>query len=136
MRILVLLVAFGLSVCGTSQPLSPDIDVPLGDAFPLQVGQVAEVAGTDLVLRFDRVEEDSRCPRDVQCVWAGNAQVMLTAEAGAQEARLSLNTGVDPRAAEAGGYLVTLEGLLPIPFSERQLEPGEYIATLRVTVSR
>ena len=41
------------------------IRVPLGEAVEID----------DITVRFSKVLEDSRCPRNVQCVWAGRAKV-------------------------------------------------------------
>jgi len=53
----------------TARPAPGDArDVPLGGPFSLSVGDLVEVGGAGLTLRFDGVDQDSRCPRDVTCV--------------------------------------------------------------------
>ena len=41
----------------------------------LLIGDQAKVA--DIEIRFVEVLEDSRCPKDVNCVWAGEAKVVI-----------------------------------------------------------
>lgn len=125
-----------LGVCGQPRPFDPEIEVRLDEPFPLRMEQTAEVTGTPLRLRFEEVLEDSRCPADVMCVWAGNARVRLLLEADTDPAELLLNTGLEPRAAPAAGYLVTLEAVQPGTHSERAIQPADYVVTLRVSTSQ
>jgi hypothetical protein len=125
------LVAVGM--CGQPRPFDPEIDVPLGEPFPLRVGQSAEVMGTPLRLRFEAVPEDSRCPADAVCVWQGNARVSLHVEIDGEEPEpLLLNTGIDPRTARADGYVVALESVQPAIYSDRTIDQEDYVITLRV----
>ena len=43
----------------------------------LRAGQQKRVAKGELIVKFISVEEDSRCPKDAQCVWSGNAKVKV-----------------------------------------------------------
>jgi hypothetical protein len=52
--------------------------VEQGASFTLAPGETAAVRGTDARLTFKRVTEDSRCPVDVTCVWAGDAKIEIT----------------------------------------------------------
>jgi hypothetical protein len=47
------------------------VEAGLGQEFSLAIGQSAQIAGENLVIKFEEVVEDSRCPKDVVCVWAG-----------------------------------------------------------------
>lgn len=82
-----------------------------GSDFTLQVGERATLAD-DSRLRYVRLVEDSRCPPDVQCVWAGDAIVALqwTSAAGAAQ-DFELHTGVEPRTQAIGTRNVTLKSL-------------------------
>lgn len=54
-------------------------------------------------LRFLRVVNDSRCAPDVQCVWAGDAEIALTwTPTGGAPRGFSLHTGVEPRQQALG----------------------------------
>jgi hypothetical protein len=110
----------------------------VGREFRVEVGRVVTLDGGSLRLRFARVAEDSRCPVDVDCVWAGNAEVLL--EVGARGWRerklLTLNTNAGGgRASEGryGRYTVRLVGLSPQPRSNRKIARGRYRATLLVS---
>jgi len=51
--------------------------VKLGEEFTLALGESIGVAGGQVILEFDRVLEDSRCPMNARCIWEGNAKIEL-----------------------------------------------------------
>jgi hypothetical protein len=110
----------------------------VGREFRIRAGRAATLAREGLRLRFVRVATDSRCPTGVDCVWAGNAEVVI--EVGARNRRVSktlrLNTNASPeRPAEDKyrGYTVKLVELKPYPRASRKIRQGEYTATLLVS---
>jgi hypothetical protein len=126
---LFMLLAAGV-VCGQA--------AQVGREFKLKAGRAVTLDGGALRVRFVRVPSDSRCPVDVECVWAGNAEVLL--EAGGSRGRgqksLRLNTNASPeRPGEGryGRYTLKLAGLTPQPRSNRKIGPVEYTATLLVS---
>ena len=106
----------------------------LGESFALRVGESVVVQQENLRLRFDSVPQDSRCPRDVQCVTAGNARVRLEVTVGsAPPSIVELNTAQEPREAQLEGLRVVLEDLTPYPSAAGRRTPaGEFRATLSV----
>lgn len=56
---------------------SLEIEAQLDQEFQLSVRQVALIESESLSITFLDVLEDSRCPSDVVCIWAGNAEVEL-----------------------------------------------------------
>ena len=107
--------------------------------FVLASGQDVTVTGTSLSIRFDNVENDSRCPKEGQCIWAGDAEVHLvltTASGGRDRAPASrpvvLHTNGDPRQVVQDGLEVRLVGLAPVPSLEKPPSPKDYRATLHV----
>ncbi len=95
-----------------SAPAKPADGTARPGAFTLQVGASHEVAGAGS-LRYERLVNDSRCPPDRQCVWAGDAIVAFswTPTGGAAE-RFELHTGLEPRSKTlGGGRTLVLEAL-------------------------
>ncbi|MBA3341996.1 MAG: hypothetical protein H0T48_09190 [Gemmatimonadaceae bacterium] len=136
----VLGIAFiGMAGCATpSQPGSESdvaaaVNVRVGDQFDLPVGTSARIGGTGIILRFRGIEEDSRCPIDVQCVWAGNAAASMTLSASGIPSRDErINTTVDPRSTLFHGHEVRLVGLKPAPRSGIAIRPAAYVGTFEV----
>lgn len=107
-------------------------EVSPGREFKLKAGGEARVKGAPVKVRFASVAEDSRCPRGVDCVWAGNARVSLVVEAAGRATSVELNTNVEPKAASAEGYELALVDLSPYPRADEKINPKDYAATLVV----
>ena len=106
--------------------------------FTLALGERVQVQDAGFELTFTSVPLDTRCPINVVCIAAGNAQVLLAVHFGPPQAftpdlPLILNTTSDPRASRVGGYLVELLTLDPQPIAG-QPPPKKYQATLRVGI--
>jgi hypothetical protein len=80
---------------------------------------------------FVEVTEDSRCPRDATCVWAGEVKVQLTLRRDAEEA--SKREVREGDAAEFHGYKITLVRVMPHPVSTKTTPPADYRATIKIT---
>ncbi|MGH9933325.1 MAG: hypothetical protein ACREA9_29425 [Pyrinomonadaceae bacterium] len=107
----------------------------LGREFKLKAGQEVTLKGARLRIKFAAVENDSRCPSDVTCVWAGNAAVQLQLSAGRGSKTVTLNTSKSPSfvgESEYRGYKVKLVDLSPYPRSDRKIAARDYTVTLLV----
>jgi hypothetical protein len=113
------------------------LEVQLDQPFVHQAGQTAYLAEAKLSLTFESVLEDSRCPTQVNCVWAGQAIIALTAQQeGSAPGEIELNTNppLKQDVAAYGGYLIRLTALDPYPDSPDVPIPQEdYQATLVVS---
>jgi len=128
-RLLLGLLALFIAACGGSG-LGPT--EPLDVKVVISVGQTALLDRTGLVLRFDAVLSDSRCPTDVVCVWPGEAVITVTLLARARQTRVELRT--DPasaRVTSVEGLRLELVQLEPYPRSTSPIPQGDYRATLR-----
>ncbi len=111
-------------------PVTPETE----EEFTLAPGQVAIIQGENLLVRFDRVVEDSRCPALVICIWQGNARIRLTVfQPGERAATLFLNTNAAfPTEGEYHDYDIELVKLEPYPLTTRPIPQRRYRATLEV----
>jgi len=115
-----------------------DAGFKLGTPFSLKQGETSPWEGSDAVqVRFDRVVEDSRCPTDVVCVWAGRAEVELTFThpGGTQTDILVLGetAGTDKTdQAVFGAYTVQLIKVLPDALSTVEIPQAQYTVELVV----
>lgn len=108
----------------------------LGREFDLRVGERVILRKTRLSLRFLPDREDSRCPSDVTCVWAGNARVQLLVTSGRIAKTITLNSNISapsPADGSFADYTVKLVDLSPYPLSKRPIAPGDYVVRLVVT---
>lgn len=96
-----------------------------GSEVQLGIGQAARLADGSR-LTYLRLDNDSRCAPDVQCVWAGDAEIALRwqpASGRAQELALRTTSPRGSSSARIGERNVTLVAL------ERGIAPK---ATLRI----
>lgn len=136
-------IAIALGACATpSHPgdpgtVTPGVQVPTGSGFDMIVGQEVQVQGTPLTIRFVGISEDSRCPSDVQCVWAGDAvaRVVLSSQ-GTAGTEASLHTTLDPKSVTFAGYTVRLTAVKPVPRSGTSIPAASYVATFEVRAAQ
>jgi hypothetical protein len=97
-------------------------------------------AFNEFTLTFIDVVDDSRCPEQVVCVSAGNAQIAVTA-AGTTIAKpviavvtkQFLNTNVEPRSLKVSGATVTLDSLTPHRITTDYILHSSYTAYFTIT---
>ena len=107
-----------------------------GQEFAIKVDQQVKLEGADLALKFVGVGQDSRCPSNVNCVWAGDAEIALELVQDKCTTALKLHTHTGPSTSnegKVGGFRVKLVKLDPYPHTERKISPSDYVATLLVT---
>ena len=105
-----------------------------GQPFTLKAGATATLPD-GARLTFEKVNDDSRCPMDASCVWAGDATVAISVSrsGSAGEAR-ELHTQASGSQVSYGDYVIKLAALSPYPRSDRQIRGEDYVATLVVTI--
>lgn len=83
-------------------------------------------------LTYDGVS-DSRCPPDVQCIWAGKLSYQFIVEAGGARETFSLGPGEASHASAAlhGKRIVLDESAIPPP-RQSQAAPAGHPVTLKV----
>jgi hypothetical protein len=99
----------------------------------LGVGQQKTVAaGNKFKIKFISVMEDSRCPADVKCVWAGNAKIKIQVSmAGGETKVFEINTtNGGPLGGQIDSYAVTLTSLTPARKSNKNIRSRDYRATI------
>lgn len=123
-----LLAAFGLGAC-TAVSSTESRSAVLGEDITLAPGERAVFAEQNLEVQFVRVIEDSRCPHDVTCVWAGEVRVQLAVRSAAGDAQLEVIAG---QSAAYDAYSVSLLAVQPERATSAPIPASEYRATLRV----
>ncbi len=103
------------------------ISTDVNEEFFIGPGQKAEIRESGLEITFNRVIEDSRCPKGVECVWAGNGKVEISIHSPGEESRIKeINTNLEPKEIMAGKYKIRLLELQPYPEKNLQIPPEEY----------
>jgi len=95
-----------LAACqtATSKPIPPPV-IPTGPQV-LAPGQ-SVLIGPGASLRFVRIANDSRCPADVQCIWAGEVSLALMLSDASGVTAFGVSS-VNSRKTTVKGYEVEL----------------------------
>ena len=80
-----------------------------GTSMSLRQGETVRLPD-DATLKYVAVTQDSRCPPNVQCIRAGDADIAFEFAGGATAARVTLNLPESPTAS-MGAWRVTVESL-------------------------
>lgn len=131
--------ALVLALTGCGDGTGPEVDgrleavINAPQELTLSYGEEKPVGGSVLRVSFARVVEDSRCPVDVVCVWAGNARVELGIRMGmGPTIPLHVNTTLEPRFTDWNDIRVTLLELLPQPREGDPPRPEGYTVRVRL----
>jgi len=128
MKTLVMVVFLALAVSGCTSLATAPGTVDLGEEFQLPYGQTVIIPEARLSLTFRELGEDSRCPEGANCIWAGNARVILIVS----DLETSLNTTLEPRQVLHRGYSIQLVGVAPYPKLGEVHKVEDYAVTLVV----
>src|SRR6476620_2241197 len=98
----------------------------------VRIGQERSAGRGNIRIRFLEMIEDSRCPRDVQCIQAGDASIRVRVSRNRHSEVLVLNSNGRAEKAVFAGYVFTLTGLTPEPRSNIRINRNGYVAVISV----
>lgn len=126
----VVVVALTLGGCKTGSPNGPAGPVDL--RVVLAPGEQTAVPGVGAI-RFEGVTNDSRCPGDATCIWAGDATVRVVVSAsGGASSSYELHT-FDLKPVQHLDLTISLEALSPYPFASKgPIPPADYRVTIKI----
>ncbi len=100
--------------------------------FELKSQQYVEIPAENLTITFLKVVEDSRCPSDVTCVWAGKADLIFDILKN-QSKEITLSTYTNNTLNVFDKYKIQLIDVKPYPTSTKTIKPEDYVAILKIT---
>jgi len=119
MRLCVCAVSLLVLACAQDSALTEQnsrlINAVVDQEFHLAIGETAVVTGTDVQVTARAVVNDSRCPRSVHCISAGNAAIELQIHQRSRDTIFTLKTMAEPETATIPGFSVELTSLTPYP---------------------
>jgi hypothetical protein len=99
----------------------------------VQINHQKRLPKSRLTVRFVELIEDSRCPIDTTCVWAGNAKIKVRVSRNGRPQDVTLETNGPDKPVVVDGYTIKLVGLTPQPRSNIRINRNGYVATISVT---
>lgn len=131
----VILMLVSSSITANANPSSKSTPVVrIGRVFQLKARHEVTLKSDSLRIKFLEVKNDSRCPADVTCVWAGTATALVEVSfRGKNRKSLTLSLMNNSAPVEYRNYKISMTGLTPYPRSDRKIAPRDYEATLLVT---
>jgi hypothetical protein len=115
------------SACPGASTATSSENVLNGGDIILAVGQTGTI--DNLKITLNKITQDSRCPKDVLCFWAGlvETDVTLVHFDGAIEENVILKSTDKPYIFY--GYNVSIVDVQPIKESTRSIKEGDYRVT-------
>lgn len=118
-----------LAACRSTGAPTPHA-ASLNQQIQLAPAEQAAYEPQQLTVEFVRVVEDSRCPTDVTCAWAGEVKVQVATRVGSAEAvQHEIKAGEQ---ATVGAFRVSVVNVQPGRLSTREIPQQEYRVTLKV----
>lgn len=108
----------------------------LDDSFTVHYQDTLFNEPENIRISFDEVFEDSRCPENVVCLWAGNAKLGLTLSQNQTKFPFELNShgGVRfPKDTTLLSYKIALLDVKPYPHTDSTYTEEDYSATIIVS---
>jgi hypothetical protein len=114
-------VLFGLALTGCVTPrINED------GSTEARLGQRVNLGGPKVTVL--KVLEDSRCPMEARCVWAGQVRAQVRIELGSG---ISVQELVSNKPLPVADGALELVGVMPPTSTQRKIAPGDYRFALK-----
>jgi hypothetical protein len=128
-----LLLIVSLAACRSTGAPAPH-EASLNQDVQLAPKEQAAYGPQGLTVEFVRVVEDSRCPKDTTCVWAGEVKVEVATRVGsAAPVPHEIKAG---ESATVDAFQVMIVNVQPEKLSTREIPQAEYRITVKVEKSQ
>jgi hypothetical protein len=119
---------------GCSVKTPGQVEAELDSEFVLPIGTEAVIKGENLRIEFLEVTEDSRCPRNVECVWAGEAgyTLIISQDDNSEQVEIT-EPGAGGQVSYTWQDYEIHTSLEPYPQDPGDIEAGDYRLRMRVS---
>lgn len=103
-----------------------------GEKLVVKFGETKAAKTSRIKANLVEILEDSRCPEDVDCIWAGRIRILVTLE-GKTGKSMSVEFSSDQKpTVEFAGYSITLGEIGPDKKQGQAVQKSDYIANFTV----
>lgn len=135
-----ILAAMALAAWGCVSPEPPHSGtgprvevVALPETLTVRAGESRWVVSGQLHVTFEGVEQDSRCPLNVNCVHMGDAAMRFRLRYEEGSSRVLLYLTGEPRVARFGSLAMEILELSPHPVDGIRIPPESYVSRIRLS---
>jgi hypothetical protein len=123
-----------LTILSSCQSSEGTIKVSLNDEFSLAIGQTAELQEEQLTIKFEGIQEDSRCPRGATCIWQGRVSCVLQVSDSSDSTKIVLT---EPGLSDQYGKIIYKKyeftsHVQPYPELGKKISSEEYRVLLTI----
>jgi hypothetical protein len=120
-----------LSGCQSGEGI---VKASINKEFSLATGQTAALKEEQLVVRFDEIQEDSRCPRGATCIWQGRVTAVLNVSDSSDSTKIVLT---EPGLSDQYGRITYknyefISHVQPYPELGKKITSGDYRLLLTI----
>ncbi len=109
------------------------VEADLGQEFSLRIGQTAQIENEPLTIRFTGISGDSRCPKGVTCIWAGEVKCDVTVTYQGTSSNITLiQSGAGQSSEEIYKGYRLIFSVEPYPEAGKQISRADYRLILTV----
>lgn len=119
----ILLMLFAAAAFGAYSGPSEIVNVKINES----------VMSDGVTIEFLELIDDSRCPVDVNCIWAGTAKIKVKVSEGERSEVTELDLMHRSSGFKFGEHVLRFTGLSPVPRSNVRINRNEYVATFDIT---
>lgn len=105
-----------------------------GEAGSLKIGEGFTLQNSEVTFKFAEVNLDSRCPKGLNCIQAGEAQVTVLVNGQPQRVTIDVDYKTTARVRIPGGT-VEIASLAPYPEAEVKIKPEDRRLKIKVVKS-
>ncbi len=117
---------------GCSSALTASMD----SEFTLSIDQSARITSESMIVKFIEVTEDSRCPKGVECIWAGrvSCEVEIVKDGVSNRIILTQTGLTDNTEVYTYQNYTIVSYVLPYPEAGKPIAKSDYRLSLTVTM--
>lgn len=107
-------------------------DATLDKEFKIKINSHVVIQNEAIKITFNKVLEDSRCPKGARCIDAGSARVSLTLAKNSDQKTVELSSFRGTKSVEYQGCEINFVNLEPYPDAHKPAK-GDPVVTLLVS---
>jgi formylmethanofuran:tetrahydromethanopterin formyltransferase len=103
-----------------------------GEKVSVKYGETASTKSTRVKAKLVEIIEDSRCPEDVDCIWAGRVRIKMTVTTK-KGAPVDIELSSDQQTSvDVGSYRLTLGEVGPKRRANATVTKADYVAEITI----